>query len=106
LLLVKKMQLPRWNNANPTPKQLDARRALSMMTGLDVAETIRLRWREKNVLDIPFYRTGVSISLRRLFSFAQQAIVFMFMDASAAAEITSGRVFRAVCQAGIVGDRH
>ena len=39
-----------------------------------MAQTIpRPRWREKNVLDIPFYRSGDIASLRRLFACAQQA---------------------------------
>ncbi len=32
---------------------------------------LRIRRREKNVLDIPFYRSGVLISLRRLFAFLE-----------------------------------
>src|SRR5436305_1871865 len=49
------MQLLRWNN----PGQ-DTRRASSMVRGAGCREiNPRLRRREKNVLDIPFYRSGV-----------------------------------------------
>src|SRR6266496_3580215 len=56
-----KMQLLRWNNAEPTPRP-DTRPASSIMaTGAGCrGENPRLRRREKNVLDIPFYRAGVS----------------------------------------------
>src|SRR5205823_7174288 len=55
-LLKKKMQLLRWNN----PGQ-DTRRASSMVRGAGCREiNPRLRRREKNVLDIPFYRSDDS----------------------------------------------
>src|SRR5437879_12977762 len=57
-----KMQLLTWNNAEPTPGP-DTRPASSMMTGAGCrGENPRLRRREKNVLDNPFYRSGVLIS--------------------------------------------
>src|SRR6266567_4033683 len=56
-----KMQLLRWNNAEPTPRP-DTRPASSMVTGAGCrGENPRLRRREKNVLDNPFYRSGVSL---------------------------------------------
>ncbi len=56
--LLLKMNLLRWNNAKPTPGP-DARPASSMVTGTGCrGENPRLRRREKNVLDIPSYRTG------------------------------------------------
>src|SRR5437667_6999876 len=52
-----KMQLLRWNNGGPTPGP-DTRPASSMVTGAGCrGENPRLRRREKNVLDIPSYRT-------------------------------------------------
>src|SRR6266487_5897047 len=67
--LLLKMNLLRWNNAKPTPGP-DARPASSMVTGTGCrGENPRLRRREKNVLDIPSYRTGVSTSVRFPFAF-------------------------------------
>ena len=63
-----KMQLLTWNNAKPTPGP-DTRPASFMVVGAGCrGENPRLRRREKNVLDFPFYRSGVSTSLRRLFA--------------------------------------
>src|SRR5437667_8853170 len=57
--LLMKMNLLRWNNAEPTPGP-DTRPASSMVAGTGCrGENPRLRRREKNVLDIPSYRTGV-----------------------------------------------
>src|SRR5205809_5433964 len=57
--LLLKMQLLRWNNAKPTPGP-DTRPASSMVTGAGCrGENPRLRRREKNVLDIPSYRTAL-----------------------------------------------
>src|SRR5438105_15106700 len=57
LLIIMKMHLLRWNNAEPTPGP-DTRPASSMVTGTGCrGENLRLRRREKNVLDIPSYRT-------------------------------------------------
>src|SRR5438552_1691273 len=61
------MQLLRWNN----PGQ-DTRRASSMVRGAGCREiNPRLRRREKNVLDIPFYRSGVLTTLRFCFAFLE-----------------------------------
>src|SRR6266568_5303091 len=55
--LLMKMQLLRWNNAEPTPGP-DTRPASSIVAGTGCrGENPRLRRREKNVLDIPPYRT-------------------------------------------------
>jgi hypothetical protein len=68
-LLIMKMQLLRWNNAEPTPGP-DTRPASSMVRGTGCrGENPRLRRRKKNVLDIPSYRTGDSASLRLPFAF-------------------------------------
>ena len=57
--LLMKMQLLTWNNAKPTPGP-DTRPASSMVVGAGCrGENPRLRRREKNVLDFPFYRPGV-----------------------------------------------
>src|SRR2546421_8492085 len=54
-----KMQLLTWNNAKPTPGP-DTRPASSMVVGAGCrGENPRLRRREKNVLDFPFYRSGI-----------------------------------------------
>jgi len=59
--LLMKMQLLRWNNAEPTPGP-DTRPASSMVAGTGCrGENPRLRRREKNVLDIPSYRTALSL---------------------------------------------
>src|SRR5438445_6548632 len=53
-----KMQLLTWNNAKPTPGP-DTRPASSMVVGAGCrGENPRLRRREKNVLDFPFYRSA------------------------------------------------
>src|SRR6266852_7264144 len=58
LSLLMNMQLLRWSKAKPTPGP-DTRPASSMVTGAGCrGENPRLRRREKNVLDIPSYRTG------------------------------------------------
>src|SRR5438552_13748420 len=55
--LLLNMNLLRWNNAKPTPGP-DTRPASSMVTGAGCrGENPRLRRRQKNVLDIPSYRT-------------------------------------------------
>jgi len=67
--LLLKMNLLRWNHAKPTPGP-DTRPASSMVTGAGCrGENPRLRRRQKNVLDIPSYRTGDYTSLRLLFAF-------------------------------------
>src|SRR5436189_1388690 len=61
------MQLLQWNN----PGQ-DTRRASSMVRGAGCREiNPRLRRRDKNVLDIPFYRSGVCATLRFCFAFCR-----------------------------------
>src|ERR1039458_3941365 len=58
------MQLLRWNNPGH-----ETTRASSMLRGAGCRElNPRVRRREKNVLDIPFYRSGHSTSLRPLFA--------------------------------------
>ena len=62
--LLTKMQLLRWNNPGH-----DTTPASSMVRGAECREiNLRIRRREKNVLDIPFYRPGHITSVR--FSFA------------------------------------
>src|SRR5438876_7132784 len=64
--LLMKMQLLRWNNAEPTPGP-DTRPASSMVAGTGCrGENPRLRRREKNVLDIPSPKTLSSVNLRDL----------------------------------------
>src|SRR2546427_7930535 len=64
-LLLLKMNLLRWNHAKPTPGP-DTRPASSMVTGAGCrGENPRLRRRQKNVLDIPSYRTGVGVEKLR-----------------------------------------
>jgi hypothetical protein len=61
------MPLLRWSNPR-------ARHQTSVFSGERAGcREINLRiWRwEKNVLDIPFYRSGVLTTLRRLFAFSQ-----------------------------------
>jgi len=66
--LLMKMNLLRWNNAKPTPEP-DTRPASSRVTGAGCrGENPPLRRREKNVLDNPFYRSGVITTMRYLFA--------------------------------------
>src|ERR1035441_8971570 len=59
------MQLLRWNNPGERHQT-----ASSLVRGAGCrGPNPRLRRREKNVLDMPLYRSGVSTSLRRLFAF-------------------------------------
>jgi hypothetical protein len=54
------------------PQGFDTTRALPMVRGAGCpGKYPRIRSREKNVLDIPFYRSGLSMSLRRLFAFVE-----------------------------------
>ena len=65
--LLTKMQLLRWNNPGH-----HTTRASSMVKGAECREiNLRIRRREKNVLDIPLYRPGHSTSMRRLFAFLE-----------------------------------
>src|SRR5260370_6570329 len=59
------MPLLRWSNPGH-----DTRRASSLVRGAECREiNLRIRRREKNVLDIPFYRPGHITSVRFSFAF-------------------------------------
>src|SRR4029077_8571225 len=91
------MPLLRWRNPGH-----DTRRASSMVRGAGCREiNLRIRRREKNVLDIPFYRSGVSHKLARPFRLFESQLVKSGVGVEKVTAISRMRFSRSMLEGSI-----